>query len=94
MSHIQDTVFNQPPMLCLLDLGAMGCWISWKKLPSTIHTNKIHAVTNQTIAGSFTANESIILKNVLLPEFHRIRRLDTLQAKIFNQTCRYNMILG
>ena len=22
MSHIQDTVFNQPPMLCLLDLGA------------------------------------------------------------------------
>ena len=94
MSHIQDTVFNQPPMLCLLDSGATGCWISREKLPSTIHANKIPAVTNQTLAGSFTANESIILKNVLLPEFHRTRHLDTLQAKIFDQTCRYNIILG
>ena len=94
MSQIQDTVFNQPPMLCLLHSGAMGCWISRKKLPSTIHTNKILAITNQTLAGNFTAIESIILKNVLLPEFHRTRRLDTLQAKIFNQTCHYDMILG
>ena len=94
MSHIQDTVFNQPPMLCLLDSGAMGCWISRKKLPSMIHVKKIPAITNQTLASNFTANESIILKNVLLPEFHRTRRLDTLQAKIFNQMCRYDMILG
>ena len=94
MSHIQDTVLNQPPMLCLLDSGATGCWISRKKLPSMICTNKIPAVTNQTLAGSFTANESVILKNVLLPEFHRTRRLDTLQAKIFYQACRYDMIFG
>ena len=94
MSHIQDTVFDQPPMLCLLDSGATGCWISKKKLPSTICTNKIPAITNQTLAGNFTANESITLKNVLLPEFHCTRRLDTLEAKIFNQMCRYDMILG
>ena len=94
MSHIQDTVSDQPPMLCLLDSGATGCWISRKRLPSTICTNKIPAITNQTLAGNFTANESIILKNVLLPEFHRTRRLDTLGAKIFDQMCRYDMILG
>ena len=94
MSHIQDTVFNQPPMLCLLDSGTTGCWISKKKLPSTIRTNKIPAITNQTLAGNFTANESIVLKNVLLPEFHCTRRLDTLEAKIFDQTCCYDMILG
>ena len=81
-------------MLFLLDSGATGCWISRKKLPPTIHANKIPAVTNQTLASSFTADESIILKNVLLPEFHHTRRLDTLQAKIFDQTCRYDMILG
>ena len=81
-------------MLCLLDSGATGWWISRKKLSPTIHTNKIPAVTNHTLASSFTADESIILKNVLLPEFHRTRRLDTLQAKIFDQTCRYDMILG
>ena len=94
MSYIQDTAFNQPPMLCLLDSGATGCWISRKQLPSTIRTNKIPAITNQTLAGNFTSNESIILKHVLLPEFHRTRRLDTLQAKIFDQSCRYDMILG
>ena len=94
MSHIQDTVFDQPPLLCLLDSGATGCWISKKKLPSTIRTNKIPVITNQTLAGNFTTNESVILKNVLLPEFHRTRRLDTLEAKIFDQTCRYDMILG
>ena len=94
MSHIQDTILNQPPMQCLLDLGTTGCWISRKKLPSTIHTNKIPAVTNQTLAGSFTANESVILKNLLLPEFHRTHHLDTLQAKIFYQMCCYDMILG
>ena len=87
MSHIQYTIFDQPPMLCLLDLGAMSCWISRKRLPSTIRTNKIPAIINQILAGNFTANESIILKNVLLPEFHRTRRLDTLEAKIFDQTC-------
>ena len=94
VSYIQDTAFNQPPMLCLLDSGAMGCWISRKKLPSTIRTNKIPAITNQTLAGDFTSNESITLKNVILPEFHRTRRLDALQAKIFDQSCCYNMILG
>ena len=35
-----------------------------------------------------------MLKNVLLPEFHCTRCLDTLPAKIFDQTCRYDMILG
>ena len=94
MSHIQETVINQPPMLCLLDSGATGCWISREKLPSMIRTNKIPAIINQTLAGNFTANESVMLKNVLLPEFHRTHRLDTLQAKIFDQTCRYDMILG
>ena len=85
---------TSPPMLCLLDSGATGCWISRKQLPSTIRTNKIPAITNQTLAGDFTSNESITLKHVLLPEFHRTRRLDTLQAKIFDQSCRYDMILG
>ena len=94
MSYVQDTALNQPPMLCLLDSGATGCWISRKKRPSTIRTNKILAITNQTLAGNFTSNESITLKNVLLPEFYRTRRLDTLQAKIFDQSCRYDTILG
>ena len=51
-------------------------------------------VTNQTLAGNFTANEEVKLYNILLPEFHKIRRIQTLTAKIFDNGCRYDMILG
>ena len=95
MSHIQDATTSQPPMLCLLDSGATSCWISRKKPPPTLRTDKIPAITNQTLAGSFTSNESVTLRNILLPEFHRTRRLDSLPSrKIFDQLCRYDMILG
>ena len=57
-------------------------------------TDKIPAITNQTLTGSFTSNESITLRNILLPDFHRIGHLDTLQAKLFDQMCCYDMILG
>ena len=51
-------------------------------------------VMNQTLAGNFTANEEVKLHNILLPEFHKTRRLQTLMAKIFDNRCHYDMILG
>ena len=51
-------------------------------------------VTNQTLAGNFTANEEVKLHNILLPEFHKTRRLQTLTAKNFDNRCHYDMILG
>ena len=51
-------------------------------------------VTNQTLAGNFTANEEVKLHDILLPEFHKTQCLQTLMAKIFDQGCRYDMILG
>ena len=44
--------------------------------------------------GSFTSSESITLRNVLLPELNCTHRLDTLQAKLFDQMCHYDMSLG
>ena len=63
MSHIQDAAISQPPMLCLLDLGMMGCWISRKKLAPMLLTDKIPAITNQTLTGRITSNESVTLRN-------------------------------
>ena len=51
-------------------------------------------VTNQTLAGNFTANKEVKLHDILLPEFHKMRHLQTLMAKIFDQGCHYDMILG
>ena len=81
-------------MLCLLDSGATGCWISCTALPPDIQTNQVPMVANQTLAGSFTSNESVDIYNLLLPEFHCTRRIETVPAKIFNKGCHYDMILG
>ena len=81
-------------MLCLLDSGATGCWISRTALPPDIQTNQVPMVTTQTLAGSFTSNESVDIHNLLLPEFHRMRCIETIPAKIFNKGCHYDMILG
>ena len=48
----------------------------------------------ETLAGNFTANEEVKLHDILLPEFHKTQRLQTLMAKMFNQGCCYDMILG
>ena len=52
------------------------------------------SVTNQTLAGNFTANKEAKLHDILLSEFHKTRRLQTFMAKIFDQGCRHDMILG
>ena len=81
-------------MLCLLDSGATSCWISRTALPPDIPTNQVPTVMNQTLAGSFTSNESGNIHNLLLPEFHHTRRIKIVPAKIFNKGCCYDMILG
>ena len=91
---MQSSAQPKQPFLCLLDSGATGCWISRSKLPARIRTYHVAPVTNQTLTGNFTANEEIKLHNILLPEFHTTRRIQTLTAKIFDNGCRYDMILG
>ena len=85
---------NKTPFLCLLDSGATGCWILRSKLLPHIRTYHVAPVTYQTLAGSFTANEEVKLHDILLPEFHKTRRLQTLTAKVFDNRCHYDMILG
>ena len=94
ISQIHSSSQPRKPFLCLLDSRATGCWISREKLPPHIRTYHVAPVTNQTLAGNFTANEEVKLQGVLLPEFHKTRHLQTLMAKIFDQGCRYDMILG
>ena len=91
---MQSSTYTTKPFLCLLDSGATGCWISRSKLPPYIRTYHVAPITNQTLAGTFTANEEVKLYKILLPEFHKTRRIQTLTARIFDHGCRYDMILG
>ena len=58
ISQIHSSSQPRKPFLCLLDSGATGCWISREKLPPHIRTYHVAPVTNQTLAGNFTANFS------------------------------------
>ena len=68
---MQSSSQTKTPFLCLLDSGATGCWISRSKLLPHIRTYHVAPVTNQTLAGNFTANEEVKLHDILLPEFHK-----------------------
>ena len=51
-------------------------------------------MTSQTLAGTFTSNQEVQLEQVMLPEFFKTRKLDHVNAKIFDTQCCYDMILG
>ena len=51
-------------------------------------------MTSQTLAGTFTSNQEVQLEQVMLQEFFKTRKLDHINAKIFDTQCHYDMILG
>ena len=92
--RVQQKPFMHRPLLCLLDSGATGSWISRTRLPQHIQGKKVAEVTSQTLAGTFTSNQEIQLEQVMLPEFFKTRKIDSVYAKIYTTPCRYDMILG
>ena len=47
-----------------------------------------------TIAGSMCSQELIRLKGIRLPEFDKNRRVEGIKALIFDNQCKYDIILG
>ena len=92
--HVQQQHLVNRPFLCLLDSGATGCWISRAQLPQNIQGKTVDQVTSQTLAGTFTSHQEVQLEQVMLPEFFKTRKLDHVNAKIFDTQCHYDMILG
>ena len=93
-SSIQDHYISATPLLCLLDSGTTGCWISHTKVPGGTPRNMVFKVVNQTLASTFSSMEEIQLHNIFLPELHHTHQLDQLTAMIFTMDCHYHMILG
>ena len=78
----------------LFDTGATSTWINKKVLPSGIQGYTVPAVTNSTLAGTFTSSEQVALQDLVLPEYHSKQALSKLKAKVFHADCRYDMIVG
>jgi hypothetical protein len=48
-----------------------------------------------TLAGTYTSTEVVIMRNLRLPEFYENRNVNQQKALVFqSETCKYNVILG
>ena len=80
----------------LLDSGGTKTMIHEKCLPPGATPALLTSGSQRfrTTAGEFTTNRSVHCKDVILPEFDETRRVDGIECFVFNQPCRYDIILG
>jgi hypothetical protein len=80
----------------LLDSGSTTTLINKKCLPRHCKPCKISSSRQvNTLAGTYTSAEIVIMRNLRLPEFDKNRNVDQQKAFAFqSKTCKYDVILG
>jgi hypothetical protein len=80
----------------LLDSGSTTTMINRKCIPRNCQTSKIsNSRKISTLVGSYTSSETVVLRNLRLPELDKNRNVDQQKALIFDaDSCRYDVILG
>ena len=82
-------------MRVLLDSGGSHSLIHARMLPKGTNPVVLPGPRNvNTIMGQFEANRKVYLRDIVLPEFDKTKRIDGLEAYVFDAPCRYDMILG
>jgi hypothetical protein len=92
ISSVKSRLF----LTVLLDSGLTSTMINRKCLPRNCQTCKISKSRKmETLAGSYTSSEMVVLRNLRLPELDKNRNMDQQKALIFDaDSCRYDVILG
>jgi hypothetical protein len=80
----------------LLDSGSTTTLINKRCLPRHCKPNEISSSRQvNTLAGTYTSTEVVIMRNLRLPEFDRNRNVNQQKALVFqSETCKYDVILG
>ena len=79
----------------LLDPGSTKTLINKKSVPRGAKTKTLGSENKvSTIAGTMKPKALVNLCELKLPEFDKNRRVDEIQALIFEGKCRYDAILG
>ena len=50
--------------------------------------------SSQTLAGPLQSNRQVTLTRIAFPEFFKSRYIDTIEARVFDGDCRYDVIIG
>lgn len=79
----------------LLDSGGSATMAHERILPRGCTPTLLdNPTTSNTIAGTFTSKRSVCLRDLVLPEFDRNKKIDYQGAYVFGGECRYDVILG
>jgi hypothetical protein len=80
----------------LLDSGSTTTLINKRCLPRHCKPHEISSSRQvNTLAGTYTSTEVVIMRNLRLPEFNKNRNVDQQKALVFqSETCKYDVILG
>ena len=80
----------------LLHSGSTATMINRKCLPRNCKPCEITSSRQiNTLAGTYTSTEVVIMRNLRLPEFDKNRNVDQQKALVFqSETCKYDVILG
>jgi hypothetical protein len=79
----------------LLDSGSTATSINKRCLPRHCKPHEIFSSKQvNTLAGTYTSTEVVIICNLRLPEFDKNRNVNQQKALVFqSETCKYNVIL-
>ena len=80
--------------MVLLDSGSNNSFIKHTALPDNVCGKRCDKMKSQTIAGEFVSNTKVNLQDICLPEFMPNRVFDSIEARVIQTDCRYNMIIG
>ena len=92
VSESMESIPSNKPYTVLFDSGSTSTWISRCCLHLTPHDAP--PITGTTLAGPFTSNAIVHLFGVRLPKFRCNVSLTELKAHVFDNDCRYDIIMG
>ena len=78
----------------LFDSGASHTLIHRSALPPACQPHQMNSVQTKTAAGNFAIDQSVVLKNLYLPEFSKTKKMNSVKAFVFQAPCSYDIILG
>ena len=94
IKNIQNET-SQRLLSVLFDSGSTKTMIHKRCLPPRAKPNILpERQKMNTIVGQYYAQEEVTMEDVVLPEFDRNKHIQKQKALVFEQPCRYDLILG
>ena len=91
---IQDHSFDRP-LKVLFDSGSNISLLNTSCLPNDTPFDELpQSIQGLTAAGNFSSTHTVLLKDLMLPEFSRTKHIQEWRFHLFETKCPYDIIFG